>query len=380
MDTISATRIQAADATVTVLSNALAVTDWSRRYFGPWWNATDVPAQGSCAGPAVRVDVDATAYADLARLVNDGRDHEDVVFAKARTRVARDGDDVIAVSPEEELAYRSSPATGRSAIVGCRAEPVALAAVRLARESIRGQLLRDGWAVLHASAVVRTSDRATVLTFGSKGAGKTTTALLLASRGWSLLANDRVFVRPSGDGIDVLPWPSAAALGLGLLDALGWFDLARERLRSGEHLHPTQNQQVTDALLAGRREPLWEEDGKRKREMKVQVFPDQFPAWFDVELATGGRAAVLLFPQVRPDAVPGLADGGRTLDEHDFMTGKTEDRYPDIFGLAHGVEGGGRADARATVADRLAALPHHSVILNHDTAAGADFLHKLMAD
>ncbi|WP_244189704.1 hypothetical protein [Streptomyces incarnatus] len=52
---------------------------------------------------------------------------------------------------------------------------------------IRASLLRDGWTLLQASGVVR-DDRA-LLTFGSKGAGKTTTALLLASRGAQLLAN-----------------------------------------------------------------------------------------------------------------------------------------------------------------------------------------------
>ncbi|MGA4840996.1 hypothetical protein [Streptomyces sp. G45] len=39
--------------------------------------------------------------------------------------------------------------------------------------------------------------------------------------GWRLLADDRVLVRPDGDGVRVLPWPSAAAIGVGLLDALG---------------------------------------------------------------------------------------------------------------------------------------------------------------
>ncbi|MFF2065092.1 hypothetical protein ACFVWZ_25375 [Streptomyces sp. NPDC058200] len=46
MNTITGTHIQAADATVIVRSNAREVTDWARRYFGPWWNATDVPGQG----------------------------------------------------------------------------------------------------------------------------------------------------------------------------------------------------------------------------------------------------------------------------------------------------------------------------------------------
>ncbi len=59
------------------------------------------------------------------------------------------------------------------------------------------------------------------------------------------------------------------------------------------------------------------------------------------------------------------------------MSGATEDRYPDHFGLAPGVNGGGSDPARATVADRLAALPHHQVVLGHDVQASADFLAKL---
>ncbi|MEI5527407.1 hypothetical protein WB401_36370 [Streptomyces brasiliscabiei] len=43
MNTPTATRLQAADASVTVLSNTPFVTDWARRYFGSWWNAFDAP-------------------------------------------------------------------------------------------------------------------------------------------------------------------------------------------------------------------------------------------------------------------------------------------------------------------------------------------------
>ncbi|MFB7763641.1 hypothetical protein [Streptomyces xiamenensis] len=370
---ISATHVQAADATVTVLSNTPSITDWAARYFGPWWNAASIDADSVCSGPVVIADVDHAAYDTLAALVGDGRDQQQVRFAKAETLVARDGNDIIALSEGEGIAYRADQVTGRIVIAGTGAEPVALAAARLARESIRGQLLRAGWAVLHASAVVR--DGSAVLAFGDKGAGKTTTAFLLAARGWELLANDRVIVRPSAAGVDVLPWPSAAALGLGLLDALGWYDIARNRLRSGESLHPTQHESVTEALLDGRREPLWEPGGKRER--KVQVFPDQFPAWFGVPLATGGTAAALIFPQIRAGAAPGAADAARALGEDDFMAGATEDRYPDVFGLARGVDGGGAAAVRAEVARLLGDLPHHGVVLNHDPQASADVLDKL---
>ncbi|MES4906161.1 MULTISPECIES: hypothetical protein [unclassified Streptomyces] len=201
---------------------------------------------------------------------------------------------ITGVSPAEGLAYRSEQFGGHVTLSGRTAQPLALAAARIAREMIRASPLRDGWTLLHASAVV-CDDRA-LLAFGSKGAGKTTTALLLASRDALLLANDRVFVKVVGDELRVLPWPSAAAIGLGLLDALGLYDVVRDRLQAGEQLHPTQHQDVTDALR--RREPLGEPGGKR--EMKVQVFPDQFATWFGMELATGGHAAALLFPRIDP--------------------------------------------------------------------------------
>ncbi len=116
-----------------------------------------------------------------------------------------------------------------------------------------------------------------------------------------------------------------------------------------------------------------------KRERKVQVFPDQFADWIGMKLATGGRAAALLFPRIDPTAAPALVDGERTLSEADFMSGATEDRYPDHFGLAHGINGGGSDPARADVADHLATLPHHQVVLGHDANANAnaDFLTKL---
>ncbi|MEV7424633.1 hypothetical protein [Streptomyces sp. NPDC091212] len=291
---ITATRLEAAAAAVTVLSNRPEVTHWALRYFGPWWNATSVDAAAVCAEAVVIADVKPADHEEITLLVHDGRPTETVDYAKHPLRVARDGEDIIATSPDEGIAYRSTPSSGRLVLAGTDARPLALAAARLARESIRGQLLRDGWAILHSSAVVRQDDGATVLTFGDKGAGKTTTALLLASHGWQLLANDRVLVRPTGErDVEVVPWPSAAALGLGLLHSLGWDVTAREHLEAGGAFHPTQHESVTEALLAGDHTPLWE---NAKRERKVQVFPDQFPDLFGVPLATGGRAAGLFFP------------------------------------------------------------------------------------
>lgn len=112
----------------------------------------------------------------------------------------------------------------------------------------------------------------------------------------------------------------------------------------------------------------------------MQVFPDQFATWFGMELATAGHVAALLFPRIDPASAPAVVDGARALGEGDFMSGSTEDRCPDHFGLAHDINSGGSDVARATVADRLAVLPHHQVVLSHDIQANADLLAELAAD
>lgn len=371
-----AVRMNAAEAAVTVISTTKPVTDWCARYVQPWWDAAEVPADNACASPLLVAEVGTDLYEKIAMEVV-AQPHSSTLYARARTLIARDeaGAQILAVSPGEKLAYRSEPASGRLTIYGNDTEPVATAAARLAREAMRGVLLRAGWSVLHASAV--SFGENVVLAFGNKGDGKTSTALTLATRsGGELLANDRVFVRrePSG-GVWVLPWPSAAAVGLGLLDALGWLDAVRKRVEEGEALHPTQESRVTAALLAGGRTPLW--DGRR--ELKTQIFPDQFPDWFGLRLSTGGRAAHLLFPKVVADASPSAVAAQRSLRGDDFMRGCTEDRYPDIFGLAGGIDGGGRPEERAEVTERLAQLPAHSVTLGHDLDANSRLLAGTLA-
>ncbi|WP_181509250.1 MULTISPECIES: hypothetical protein [unclassified Streptomyces] len=100
-------------------------------------------------------DVDGDRMADIETLVGD-YEHDEVDYANARTLVARHEDGVIyAAQPDERLAYHYDPATSRLVIVGAHTEPVAVAASRLARELVRGQLLRAGFHILHASCVVR---------------------------------------------------------------------------------------------------------------------------------------------------------------------------------------------------------------------------------
>lgn len=365
---LTATRIHADTATVTVASQTKAVTDWSTRYFGPWWNATAADDPGPAAladhGGVVLADVGPARVDDIRDFLTD-YGHEENTYANARTLVSRKDGITYAVQPGERIGYQADGR--RLVIVGDEPEPVAVAAARLARELVRGQLLADGWTVLHASAA--TLDGEAVLTLGDKGAGKTTAGLLLARGGWGLLANDRVFVRPEPDGrVRVLPWPSAAALGLGLLDATGLYDQVRERVLAGGQLHPTQHPTVTQALMDGRREPLWRGDEK---ELKPQFFPDQLASWLGLTLATEAHAAGLLFPTMRPDAIPALVDNGRTPTDADVFDQTTEDRYPDIFGLTPTTATGAQ-----TLTGHLARLPRRSLVLSHDTDASAALLTK----
>ncbi|MEU6355206.1 hypothetical protein ABZ896_38835 [Streptomyces sp. NPDC047072] len=369
---LRATRIHADKATVTVVSDTKDIADWALRYFGGWWNATamDAPAASSgsiaAGGALLLADVDSKRFADIETLVGD-YDHDEVEYANARTLVARDeGGAIYAIQPAERLAYHYDPAASRLVIAGDRAEPVAVAASRLARELIRGQLLHAGFHILHASCAVR--DGRALLAFGPKGAGKTTSALLLAREGYELLANDRVFVRPEDEGLRILPWPSAAAIGFGLLESAGLYAPLRARVLAGEQMHPTQDQRVTDALHAGNTKPIWNAKGK---ELKPQFFPDQLSSLLRMTLATQAHAAAVLFPQVDKNAEPHVVDTPRALGEEDFFTGKTEDRYPDIFHLAPT-----KAAPVTRLADRLTQLPCRALVFNHDSRTSAELLAK----
>ncbi|WP_406282708.1 hypothetical protein [Streptomyces sp. NBC_00209] len=361
-----ATRITTADGpSVTVTSETSAITDWVGRYLGLWWTAENVDP-GTADGPVIRADIDERQHAALGRRVLAGLP-EVIAYAAAPMLVSRSESGLVtATQPEDRLSYEWDPGATRMRIVGTDETSVATATARLAREVVRGRLLADGWQILHASAVTRPADGATLLTLGNKGAGKTTTGFLLArTGGFQLLANDRVFARFDGEVIRVLPWPSAAAIGFGLLDALGWYEPVRARVRAGEQMHPTQKQKVTDALLAGDRTPLWKASGV---EMKPQFFPDQLESWLGLTLATEGHAVGILFPEIKAKTVPGLTTVARGVADADFFGSATEDRYPDVFGLLPA------ETSTKELAGHLGRLPHQALTMNHDPDASTAVL------
>ncbi|MER6477697.1 hypothetical protein [Streptomyces filamentosus] len=364
---MSPVRITTVDGqSVAVTSATDTIPAWTQRYLGSWWTAERTT---ELYGPTVSADLaedELRGYADVV----EQRTPDTVEYAGAELLVAQDADLITAVQADRSLAYRWDPDFRLLRITGTDETTLAAAAARLTRELLRAQLLEDGWHILHASAVT-TTDGATILTLGDKGAGKTTTALTLARAGWRLLANDRVFARVDNDGIvRVLPWPSAAAFGFGLLDALDLYETVRTRLAAGEQMHPTQHQAVTDALLDGRRTPLWKTSGK---ELKPQFWPDQLTSWLSMPLATEGHVVGVLYPQITAGAEPRLIDGVRGVQDGDFFTAATEDRYPDVFGLLPA------PGDHTALREHLDSLAHQGVAMSHDAAANALALKEAVA-
>ncbi|MEY8042192.1 hypothetical protein AB8O55_22495 [Saccharopolyspora cebuensis] len=224
--------------------------------------------------------------------------HEVVDYARAPLHLGRSDDGAIRAHGDH-VAYRiDSPRS--ITITGTETTPVASAASRLVRETLRGHLARAGWVLMHASAAVDLDGRA-VLAFGGKGAGKTTTAFqLAAASGWSLLANDRIFARPTDDGaVQILPWPAACALGLGFLHAMGWSPAVAA---ARDELHTSTTAAVQAALAAGSREPLW----SGPRELKPQLYPDQLTSLCGLPLASHATAAGILLPAIAASATPAV--------------------------------------------------------------------------
>ncbi len=107
----------------------------------------------------------------------------------------------------------------------------------------------SAWAIgrdvlpVHASGIAL-GDRALIL-LGESGSGKTTTALALAERGWSLLADDRCFVYRHGSEVKVASLYATAILtekSLSRLEARHWRDLgATHQGKQARHLPSTMS-------------------------------------------------------------------------------------------------------------------------------------------
>jgi hypothetical protein len=319
--TLHTIELRADDAVVSVVSFTKAVTEWSRRCFGPGWEVFDASPTSVSTGPMVIGEVDEEAYASLAARVANGP-HEKAGYAGAALLVAPGTPEVAAaaVAPGERLAYRHEPDAQCRTVHGCDVETVAEAAARLARQCMREALTRAGWSLLAAAAVVRAGQA--VLFCGGSAPDRATAARTLAGRnGWQLLGGEAVFVRPDQcGGVRVLPYPSPT-----------------EPTQPGLRSAPT---------------------GRTATALPLPT-------------ARSGRAAALLSPRIEPGETPSLLPGGCELTENDFTTTDTNP-WPLSDAPATPAPG-----AWKSTAARLSQLPADRVLLGTDPTANADFLAKL---
>ncbi|WP_329453645.1 hypothetical protein OG894_44815 (plasmid) [Streptomyces sp. NBC_01724] len=380
---IHALSLTAGQRVVTIHSNTAGVTNWATRYFGRYWKVLPLDGSTAVPGPVVTVmdgdhhvplSISHTQHAVFAREPIDYTRHPDGTVS---AHTLSDPPLVFQYAPAEQHLQISSQRALQATASPGRPTRLATATTRFAREMMRARLIADGWVLLHASAVVFPGGR-TLLTLGDSGAGKTTTALTLASAGAALLTNDCCFARPNIDGtLDLLPWPAAAAVGLGLLHALTFTDSARSHLQAGQPPHPTQDQRVTDALTDGRAGAVMSASG---RELKAHIWPEQLTRWFGLSLATTGTAAGVLLPRVAssPGAPARVNDDRPSEVTTSVFVASEEERYPDIFGFTEGTNVGTPA-ARTEVLQHLNRLPRQAVDLGHDQAANTQLLTALTA-
>ncbi|MFF0964721.1 hypothetical protein ACWDQO_26975 [Streptomyces sp. NPDC003703] len=178
--------------------------------------------------------------------------------------------------------------------------------------------------------------------------------------GGGLLANDCCFARSNTTGC------------LGLLHALRLTDAIRFHLKAGEPPHPTQDQQVTDALATGRARAVLSGAGW---ELKAYIWPEQLTRWFGMPLATTGTAAGVLMPRVTSSAgAPAHvnADRSNKVTADVFVT-SGEERHPDFLGFTD-AHNSGTPGAHTETLHHLNGLPQQAVDLNHNPAANAHVL------
>jgi hypothetical protein len=348
---------------ITLDSDTAHVTDWARTYFTAHWPET--PATNGGLPVTARHDRPHTHHVSFAR------DHLAYTPHPDGTVTARN------LTHPAPLTYRYTPThqhleithTGCHSLEHRRPCALAVATTRFTRHLLHTRLTTDGWTLLHASAAVPAGGHG-VLALGGPGAGKTTTALTLATTGAPLLATDCCYARPNPHGtLDLLPWPAATTIGLGLLNALDWTPTIRAHLNAGEPPHPTQHPTVTHALTTDTNPgPLYAPDG---RERKAQLWPQQLQNWFHLTHAPRATAERILqtridHPTGTPTTSPPVAIGPDV-----FTTGP--DRYPDFLGLT-------RHPAtvhQQEMLHRLRVMPRHGLTLGHHHGSNAHLIHQV---
>ncbi|MEV4690553.1 hypothetical protein AB0K27_05420 [Micromonospora echinospora] len=342
------------DAAVTVSSPHRPVLAWVERCMNRWWSTTAVG--DSSMRPAVHSRVDPEAVERIAAVVRADPEPVSLYLAASGLR-RRVGESLFVWAPQRRLAYEYDRARHCVVLVGEALADVQKETARIVRVLVTDQLEANGWTVMHAACV--TGPAGATLIPGVKGAGKTTASILAAQLPERrLLAHDLCLVRASCDTIRVLAAPTPLRIGMGLVAALGWGPSLTRALRAGTSLHPFLDEQVAAALREGRYQRLDSGD----RELKLELFPRELTALFDVGTVSSADVSAVLMP-LSASGYSASSDPLAELASHVIWGPATG--YPNFLDLPAPPPPAQRRQTQ-DVLERLAALPTRTVAFEFD--------------
>ena len=159
---------------------------------------------------------------------------------------------------------------------------------RLMRDVMTEYLRADGWELFHAGAV--RIDGRTILLPGNSGAGKTSLVVALLHAGADYIANDRVFLKPTADGVLLRAFPMAIAMGLGT--AMQYPQLKHHILEPWSLAYPRRR--LLPEQVAQNPEQAWE-----KLPDKLQFFPQELTRLMGMrDVVADGRVDAVVFPRI----------------------------------------------------------------------------------
>jgi len=223
---------------------------------------------------------------DLVQVRRHGRDRF--------VRRARPAPDAVAYcDPDEGILWLSDLASDSIyVVVSSRTKHPAIVFASLVREVVTRYLAEQGWTLFHAGAVA--TPRGALMVVGNAGAGKTSLLLALLCGGASFIANEVLFVRDGEQGLEVLGYPMAIAVGLGT--ALQFAPLA-ERIDSPGALEYPRNRLKLEQVIAT---PRSEWPGL---DDKLQLLPLELSRILGAPAPTaGGALCGLVVPMVSRQA------------------------------------------------------------------------------
>lgn len=150
-------------------------------------------------------------------------------------------------------------------------------------------LRKKGWALIHASGVVKNEKG--IIFVGNKGAGKTTSMLqALMDNDTSFLGNDRLMIHPKRNL--VLGWPTTALIGRGSISALP----------NLSHL-------------------IKEDDDYNDTDKKVPIFLEELQKKLGVSHGKLSRLKAIVFPRINTQTVTNLKENSISMEiAHEILT------------------------------------------------------------